>query len=79
MNILKKLALGVSMTAMIASAAAAEISDGKVKVGVLTDMSSTYSDLAGNGSVVAAEMAIADLGRSPEQGRYRRQQSPPMG
>ena len=59
MNILKKLALGVSMTA---SAAAAEISDGKVKVGVLTDMSSTYSDLAGNGSVVAADMAIADFG-----------------
>jgi branched-chain amino acid transport system substrate-binding protein len=64
MNILKKLAFGVSATAMIASAAAAEVSDGKVKIGVLTDMSSTYSDLAGNGSVVAAEMAIEDFGGS---------------
>ncbi|WP_193142769.1 MULTISPECIES: ABC transporter substrate-binding protein [unclassified Meridianimarinicoccus] len=62
MNILTKLAVGASATAMIASAAAAEVSDGKVKIGVLTDMSSTYSDLAGNGAVVAAEMAIADFG-----------------
>lgn len=64
MNILKKLAIGVSATAMIASAAAAEVSDGKVKIGVLTDMSSTYSDLAGAGAVAAAEMAIEDFGGS---------------
>ncbi|MEB8389428.1 ABC transporter substrate-binding protein [Rhodobacteraceae bacterium KMM 6894] len=62
MNILKKLAFGVSASAMMASGAAAEISDGKVKIGLLTDMSSTYSDLAGPGSIVAAEMAIEDFG-----------------
>lgn len=62
MNILKKLAFGVSATAMIASAAAADVSDGVVKIGVLTDMSSTYSDLAGAGAVAAAEMAIEDFG-----------------
>lgn len=33
-----------------------------VKIGVLTDMSSVYSDYAGAGSVEAARMAIADSG-----------------
>jgi branched-chain amino acid transport system substrate-binding protein len=32
-----------------------------VKIGVLTDMSSLYTDLAGAGSVAAAKMAIADF------------------
>jgi len=41
---------------------AGEISDGVVKVGVMTDMSGAYSDLSGKGSVLAAEMAIADFG-----------------
>lgn len=31
------------------------------KIGVLTDMSGTYSDIAGKGSVVAAEMAVEDF------------------
>lgn len=62
MKILRQLAIGMSATAMVVSAAAAEVSDGKVKIGVLTDMSSTYSDLAGAGAVVAAEMAIEDFG-----------------
>ena len=34
------------------------ISDGVVKIGVITDMSSLYKDLAGAGSVLAARMAI---------------------
>ena len=33
-----------------------------VKIGVLTDMSSLYSDIGGPGSVEAAKMAIADFG-----------------
>jgi branched-chain amino acid transport system substrate-binding protein len=49
-----------------ASAAAAEkeakISDGVVKIGVLTDMSGYYSDIAGSGSVTAAKMAVEDFG-----------------
>ena len=40
--------------------AAAEISDGVVKIGVLTDMSGVYSDIAGKGSVIATQMAIED-------------------
>ncbi|HTN50802.1 MAG TPA: ABC transporter substrate-binding protein [Anaeromyxobacter sp.] len=40
------------------------VSDGVVKIGVLTDMTGFYSDLAGPGSVLAAQMAVADFGGS---------------
>jgi len=40
----------------------AQVSDGIVKIGVLNDQSSLYADLAGQGSVVAARMAVADYG-----------------
>lgn len=62
MKLFRKMLLGASAAAMVASGAAAEISDGKVKIGLLTDMSGTYSDIAGPGAVAAAEMAIADFG-----------------
>jgi branched-chain amino acid transport system substrate-binding protein len=42
-------------------AAAGKISDGVVKIGVLTDLSGLYSDLSGAGSVIAARMAIEDF------------------
>jgi branched-chain amino acid transport system substrate-binding protein len=44
-----------------ASAQSAGISDGTVKIGVLTDMTGVFSDLAGAGSVTAAQMAIDDF------------------
>jgi branched-chain amino acid transport system substrate-binding protein len=53
-------ALAVSLG--IAGAAAAQVSDNVVKVGVLTDMTGAYSDLAGPGSVLAAQMAAEDFG-----------------
>ena len=37
------------------------ISDGTVKIGVLTDMAGVFSDLAGTGAVTAAQMAIDDF------------------
>src|SRR5947208_1703231 len=43
-------------------AAQAQISDNVVKIGVLSDMSSLYTDLAGAGSVAAARMAVEDSG-----------------
>jgi branched-chain amino acid transport system substrate-binding protein len=43
-----------------AAAKATKISDDIIKVGVLTDLSGVYSDVAGQGSVTAAQMAIAD-------------------
>jgi branched-chain amino acid transport system substrate-binding protein len=42
--------------------ALAQISDGVVKIGVLTDMSSLYTDQTGAGSVLAARMAAEDFG-----------------
>jgi branched-chain amino acid transport system substrate-binding protein len=49
-------------TALVAPGAGAQISDGVVKIGVLSDMSSLYSDIGGGGSVVAARMAVEDFG-----------------
>src|SRR5947208_12678203 len=43
-------------------AAQAQISDNVIKIGVLSDMSSLYTDLAGAGSVAAARMAVEDSG-----------------
>src|SRR5260370_25438498 len=48
--------------ALAAALAQARISDGVVKIGVLSDMSSLYSDISGGGSVVAARMAVEDYG-----------------
>jgi len=39
----------------------AQISDGVIKIGVLNDQSGLYADLAGQGSVVAARMAVEDF------------------
>src|SRR5258708_33141742 len=44
------------------AAAQAQVSDGVVKLGVLNDMSSLYSDATGTGSLVAAQMAVQDFG-----------------
>ncbi|MGE3925532.1 MAG: ABC transporter substrate-binding protein, partial [Lautropia sp.] len=49
-------------TLAVAGAAQAQISGNVVKIGVLTDMSSLYADLAGPGSVLAARMAVEDFG-----------------
>ena len=43
--------------------AGSKVSGDVVKIGVLTDLSSTYSDLAGPGAVIAAKMAIADFSK----------------
>jgi branched-chain amino acid transport system substrate-binding protein len=43
-------------------AAQAQVSDGVIKIGVLNDQSSLYADLTGQGSVVAARMAVEDFG-----------------
>ena len=45
-------------------AAQASGPDGPVKIGVLTDMSSIYSDSTGKGSLLAAQMAVEDFGGS---------------
>ncbi len=44
------------------TAQAQQYTDGVIKIGVMNDMSGTYSDLSGPGSVVAARMAVEDFG-----------------
>jgi branched-chain amino acid transport system substrate-binding protein len=51
-------ALGIAVGAQ----AAPTVSDGVVKIGVLTDLSGPFSDWSGNGSVVATNMAVEDAG-----------------
>jgi branched-chain amino acid transport system substrate-binding protein len=58
---------GILRAAMIAAmlvagftARAQGISDGTVRIGVLTDMTGVFSDLGGTGAVTAAQMAIDD-------------------
>ncbi len=51
-----------SLSAGPALAQQGKVSDGIVKIGVLTDMSGLYSDLGGKGSAIAAQMAIDDFG-----------------
>jgi branched-chain amino acid transport system substrate-binding protein len=46
----------------LAGTAHAQISDGIVKIGVMNDQSGTYADISGQGSVVAARMAVEDFG-----------------
>jgi branched-chain amino acid transport system substrate-binding protein len=45
-----------------ATAARADFTDKTIKIGVLNDRSGLYSDLTGSGSVVAAEMAVEEMG-----------------
>jgi branched-chain amino acid transport system substrate-binding protein len=61
MAVVRKLTAAVAL-AFAASGASAQVSDGVIKIGVLTDMSSLYSDIGGPGSVVAARLAVEDFG-----------------
>jgi branched-chain amino acid transport system substrate-binding protein len=47
---------------LTSSSAFAQYTDGVIKIGVMNDMSGTYSDLSGQGSVLAARMAVEDFG-----------------
>ena len=54
--------LGLLATAVGVGAATAQISNDVVRLGVLNDQSNVYADLGGPGSVIAARMAIEDVG-----------------
>lgn len=55
---LRKLASAVALTLSVAGAWA----QAPVKIGVLTDMSSLFADIGGQGSAVALRMAVEDFG-----------------
>ena len=62
----RKLLIALMCAALVAQTGGAamagtKVSDGVVKIGVLTDMSGTYSDLAGPGSLIAVQMAVEDF------------------
>ncbi|WP_158045824.1 ABC transporter substrate-binding protein [Skermanella pratensis] len=63
---LKKLLAGTATLALavgaVTGAANAQISGDTVKIGVLTDKSSLYADVSGEGSVVAAQLAVEEFG-----------------
>ena len=57
------LRLSLLLAALLGSTAAmADISNGTVRIGVLTDMSGPYTDNNGAGAVEAARMAVEDFG-----------------
>jgi branched-chain amino acid transport system substrate-binding protein len=60
MGRLRMTAVAVALT--LAGAAHAEIPNGKVKIGVLTDLSGPYEANGGHGSVEAAKMAAEEFG-----------------
>ena len=63
MKVINRSLLALSIGALLAAGTAqAQVSDGVVKIGVLSDMSSLYADLDGAGSVLAATMAVEDFG-----------------
>ena len=63
MSTFKRTMVGLAVAAAVSVGTAhAQVSDNVVKIGVLSDMSSLYTDLAGAGSVVAARMAVEDSG-----------------
>jgi branched-chain amino acid transport system substrate-binding protein len=59
-HVITRLLLGTAIAVTTVSAAAAQ--DKNVKIGVLTDLSGIYADLAGPGSTLAAQMAVEDSG-----------------
>src|SRR5581483_1064278 len=59
MKLSTSLAIATSLLAMAGTSAWSD--DISVKIGVLTDMSSLYSDATGPGSVTAAKLAVQDF------------------
>src|SRR5215831_5652958 len=62
MKHLLSVSVSVLALALGCGAAQAQVSDGVIRIGVMTDMAGLYSDITGPGSVVAARMAVEDSG-----------------
>ena len=55
-----RIRLFASLVSLIASVGAAQ-ADMNIKIGILNDRSGAYADLAGEGSVIAAQLAVQDF------------------
>ncbi len=63
MHAVKRSLLALAVVgAMSAGTASAQYTGNEIKLGVLSDMSGIYKDLGGEGSIVAAKMAVEDSG-----------------
>ena len=63
MRLVVRAALGLLAVAVVGTAtASAQVSDDVVRIGVLNDQSNVYADIGGPGSVIAARMAVEDVG-----------------
>jgi branched-chain amino acid transport system substrate-binding protein len=62
MKMMKRTLVAAAIAAGLSAGAQAQVSDNMIKIGVLSDMSSLYTDLAGAGSVAAARLAVEDSG-----------------
>src|ERR1700726_4180836 len=60
-RLVMRLIATLALAAAAALTSAAQAEDITVKIGVLNDMSSLYADIGGQGSVIAAKMAVADF------------------
>lgn len=59
---MRRILMSASALAALASPSLAEVSDGKVKIGILNDQSGVYADFGGKFSYEAALMAVEDFG-----------------
>ena len=62
---LKPIKFAAVLVAFLSTPALAEM-NGALRIGVMNDMSSVYSDFQGPGSVLAAQMAIEDFVKTVE-------------
>jgi branched-chain amino acid transport system substrate-binding protein len=61
---LKRMLMGSAVLMATAASAQAQMTDGKIKIGVLNDRSGIYADLSGEGSAIAARMAAEEFGNA---------------
>jgi len=61
-RLVRSACFGASAFFLLAGTAEAQISHDSVKIGVLSDFQSNYSDVGGKGSLIAAQMAVDDFG-----------------
>src|SRR5205085_10520225 len=61
------ISLAALAVALGCGGAQAQYTDGTIKIGVMNDMSGTYSDISGAGALVAARMAVEDFGAAAKR------------
>ncbi|TCS39060.1 branched-chain amino acid transport system substrate-binding protein [Paucimonas lemoignei] len=63
MNFKRKFLTALVMSTLLGAGAAHASKDNVIRIGVLTDFSGTYADIAGKGALTAVEMAVEDFSK----------------